>query len=136
MVRNRDEVMSPTVLFVEDDADDVFLIQRACKSAQHDDPKEYLPNGKAAVDYLSQTVAQGRSLPRLIFLDLNMPLMGGLEFLSWLRNQPLLRNIPVVVLTTSVNPQDLATAYRSGANAYLVKPSSISELDLMAYQKS
>jgi CheY-like chemotaxis protein len=68
------------------------------------------------------------SLPKLIFLDLNMPLMNGLEFLQWRSQRPELQTIPVIVLTSSENPQDVIDAYRLGANAYLVKPMSVTEL--------
>lgn len=115
------------VLFVEDDEDDIFLLQRACDKAGLKEPKEFLPNGQVAADYLTDHAEVPRKL-RLIFLDLNMPLMGGLEFLNWLRQQPALAGIPVVVLTSSENPQDMRSAYELGANAYLVKPSSVAAL--------
>ena len=121
--------MNHKILFVEDDQDDVFLIERACKTAGLDERRGFLHDGKAAVDYLAE--AMGGSLPALIFLDLNMPLMGGLEFLRWMRAEVSFENIPVLVLTTSENPQDIKSAYQAGANAYLVKPTAIAEFAKM-----
>jgi chemotaxis family two-component system response regulator Rcp1 len=116
--------MTRKLLFVEDDEDDVFLIGRACKAAGVNALTEFQPNGKAASEHLANSLPVGGSLPQLIFLDLNMPVMGGLEFLRWLRRQPLLEYIPVVVLTTSENPDDLKAAYTARANAYVVKPAN------------
>jgi len=122
--------MNGKALFIEDDEDDVFLIKRAWEMAAIKQPKEFLPNGKAAVEYLSQVShdGPGECIPSVIFLDLNMPLMGGLEFLRWLREERGHREIPVVILTSSENPKDIAAAYETGANGYVVKPSTIPEL--------
>ncbi|HEY0433710.1 MAG TPA: response regulator [Chitinophagaceae bacterium] len=120
--------MSGHILFVEDDSDDVFLIQHAAKNAGLTQRLHFSANGKEAVEYLLPLVNSPALLPSLIFLDLNMPLMGGLEFLNWMRSQAALQTIPVIILTTSENPADIAAAYKAGANAFLVKPSVISEL--------
>jgi CheY-like chemotaxis protein len=123
--------MNQHVLFVEDDADDVFLIERAWKKAGLDNhATNFASNGKEAIEYLSQS-ASTTSRPQVIFLDLNMPLMGGLEFLSWLRSQPHLETIPVVVLTTSANPADISAAYNNGTNAYVIKPSAIADFSAL-----
>jgi CheY-like chemotaxis protein len=120
--------MYRSLLFVEDDEDDIFAIKRILgrmdvRASDHSER-----NGKAAVEYLNSIVsadnAHATQFPHLIFLDLNMPLMNGLEFLRWLRSQPNMSTIPVVVLTSSANPSDIQLAYQSGANAYLVKPTS------------
>lgn len=125
--------MDTKIVFVEDDEDDIFLIDRACKAAGIDDERDFFTNGRAALNHLSNaaTPESKTTAVSLIFLDLNMPVMAGLEFLRWLRNQSALRHIPVVVLTSSENPQDLKSAYDAGANAYLVKPADLSQLTKM-----
>jgi len=61
-------------------------------------------------------------LPELVLLDLKMPQVNGLEVLRWIRSQPGLRRLPVIVLTGSLLPEDTQRAYEAGANSYLVKP--------------
>lgn len=124
--------MKHTMLFVEDDEDDVYVIQNSLNRVGIHEPRHFVQNGKVAVEYLQSLSSAGDLgqdlLPKIIFLDLNMPLMNGLEFLQWRRQQPALCTIPVVILTSSENPQDIADAYQLGANAYLVKPMAVTEL--------
>jgi CheY-like chemotaxis protein len=115
-----------TILLVEDDANDVFLMQRACRKVELPNPLHVVGDGDEAVDYLS---GAGRyadrvqyPLPVLVLLDLKLPRKGGLEVLDWLRQEPTLRRLPVVVLTSSKEPNDVNRAYDLGANSYLVKP--------------
>ena len=75
-----------------------------------------------------QSLQTDKNKPDCIFLDLNMPLMNGFEFLQWRRQQPVVSRIPVLILTSSENPQDIVDAYRLGANAYLVKPMAVPDL--------
>ncbi len=116
------------ILHVENDADDVFLMQRAFKKAGHLNPIAAVENGEQAVAYLS---GDGRfanrddyPIPAVILLDWNMPLMSGADFLRWLRGQPTLKRLPVVVLTSSNNDADMREAYELGANGFIVKPRS------------
>lgn len=121
---------SERVLFVEDDPDDVFLLQRACRKAGMTFPARFLSNGERAVEFLlpifENDEAQAR--PELIFLDLNMPEMDGFEFLKWLRGDARASSIPVAILSTSENPEDMHKAYAAGANAYLVKANTVDGL--------
>jgi CheY-like chemotaxis protein len=114
------------ILLVEDDADDVFLIGHAFERAGLKDQISSAENGRAAVVLFENFAAQPdcKDAPEFILLDLNMPVMNGLDFLRWLRSNARWRTLPVVVLTTSEDPRDISAAYELGANAYLVKPSS------------
>ncbi len=127
--------MNRRLLFIEDDEDDVYVIQNALQRVGIHETMHFVRHGKEAVEYLQPfTVTDtlgSSSLPKLIFLDLNMPLMNGLEFLQWRRQQPVLQTIPVIVLTSSESPQDIIDAYGLGANAYLVKPMSVAELSAL-----
>lgn len=120
------------ILLVEDNEDDVFLMERALKSAGILNPLYVAEDGQEAIHYLSGTGKyQDRNahpMPRIIFLDLKLPIMLGHEVLAWIRKQPQFESIVVVVLTSSNQPNDLKTSYRFGANSYLVKPPSASQL--------
>jgi CheY-like chemotaxis protein len=120
------------VLVVEDDSTDVLMIRRAFKKAQLLNPLHIVDNGDAAVDYLSgKPPYDDRSLhplPAVVLLDLKLPRRSGLEVLEWLRQQPGLRRLPVVVLTSSMESTDVRKAYDLGCNSYLVKPVSFEGL--------
>ena len=115
-----------SILLIEDDYNDVLLIQRAFRKARIQTPMIQVSNGEEAIAYLSQ---QGQyedketySIPTLILLDLKLPRRSGLEVLAWIRQQPLLRRLLVVILTSSQESSDLDRAYDLGINSYLVKP--------------
>jgi CheY-like chemotaxis protein len=125
-----------TILLVEDDPNDVFLVRRAFRKAKVDNPLQVVGDGEAAVAYLAGYDAfvdrERYPLPALILLDLKLPRKSGLEVLAWLRGQPRLRRLPVVVLTSSNETSDVNQAYDLGANSYLVKPVAFDNLqDLM-----
>lgn len=115
-----------TILLVEDDTNDVLLIGRAFRKANIANPIQVVSDGEAAVRYLSGEEAYADRdrypLPMLMLLDLKLPRRSGLEVLEWVRQQPKLRRIPVVVLTSSRENIDVNRAYDLGANSYLVKP--------------
>jgi len=114
------------ILLVEDGEDDVLLIRKAFARAYLDNPMHVVKDGEEAVAYLSGEGQYANRaehpLPSLILLDLKMPRMDGFQVLEWLRAQPGIRGIPVVVLTTSDLMQDVNRAYTLGANSFLVKP--------------
>jgi len=86
-------------------------------------------DGKSAVAYLSKAGPyQGREDPCLILLDLSMPGTPGLDILKWLRNEPALAHLPVVVLTSSNQERDIHRAYLLGADGYIIKPGNPQEL--------
>lgn len=120
------------ILLVEDNPDDVFFMQRACKAASLENPVHVAEDGRQAIEYLSgEGKFEDRNtypLPCLILLDLKLPGKGGLEVLKWMREREEFTTRVVIVLTTSREPRDIHEAYRLGANAYLVKPTSPAQL--------
>jgi len=114
------------ILYVEDDKDDVFFMQRAFREAGLAGELIALPSGQQAIDYLAgDGKFAGREkhpLPCLVLLDLNMPGKSGFDVLKWIRAQPAISALPVVVLTSSRDETDIQRAYQHGANAYLLKP--------------
>ncbi len=111
-------------------------MERALEGARIANPLLVVEDGQEAVDYLSGAGKFNDRLrypiPAIVFLDLKLPLRMGLEVLSWLRQQPELQNLVVIVLTSSNEPSDLNRAYALGANSYIVKPPSASQLLEMA----
>jgi len=118
----------PTLLLVEDNADDVFFMKRAMATAGITHPLETAADGQAAIDYLAGkgefADRQRFPLPFLMFLDLKLPHRSGLEVLEWVRSQPQLRTLIVLVLTSSREESDVTKAYTLGSNSFLVKPPS------------
>ena len=129
--------MSPVViLYVEDEENDVLLLQHVFAKAGIRNPLQTVKDGKAAKDYLAGNPPfdnrRLHPLPGLVLLDLNLPYWSGFEVLEWLRQQPQLRRLPVVIFTSSSRPDDIARAYDAGANAYLVKPNALADLLALA----
>ncbi len=124
------------VLLVEDDEVDVMNVKRAFKKNNISNPLYIATNGIEALAMLRGSPNQFDAVPthrRLILLDLNMPKMGGIEFLHALRADPFLQKTPVVVLTTSNRDQDRVEAYHFNIAGYLLKPVAFSAFaDLMA----
>jgi CheY-like chemotaxis protein len=115
-----------TVLLVEDNPTDVILIRRAFDKARLVNPVQVLGDGDAAVAYLSGEAPYAdrakHPVPILMLLDLKLPRRSGLEVLEWVRRQPTLKRLPIVMLTSSREERDVNTAYDTGVNSYLVKP--------------
>ena len=109
------------ILLVEDNPMDVDLTLRAFKERKLSNPIEVARDGEEALAWIPRWEA-GAPRPVVILLDVNMPKVGGLEVLRELKSHPVLRTIPVVMLTTSSMSQDVQTAYEYGANSYIVKP--------------
>jgi CheY-like chemotaxis protein len=122
------------ILHVEDDPNDVFFLKHAMHRAGVANPVLVVPDGQQAIDYLRGAGKfADRNLypmPCLVLLDFKLPHVMGLDVLKWIRQQP---GIPLVVvlLTASSEEMDIATAYRLGANGFLVKPSQASKLEDM-----
>jgi CheY-like chemotaxis protein len=114
------------ILYIEDDDNDVFLMERALKKVSIANPLRVLGDGKQAIEYLSSH--RGEEPPAIVMLDLSMPGKHGLEVLQWIRSQPGLSTVPVVVLTSSNQEKDIHRAYLLGANGYLIKPGDPNDL--------
>lgn len=115
-----------SILLVEDNPSDVELTRRALRKAHIANPLVVAEDGREALDYLWGMGAHaGRDvsdLPALMLLDLKLPRISGLEVLRQARADPRTRRLPVVVLTTSREEQDIGAGYDLGSNSYIVKP--------------
>ena len=120
------------ILLVEDDEADIFLLRRAFRNARIANPLIEVRDGQAAIQYLSgegDYADRARyPIPFLILLDLRLPKLSGFEVIAWMRDQPQLANLIVVVLTASDHVPDVTRARDLGANSYLVKPGNFEEL--------
>ena len=109
------------ILLVEDNPMDLDLTRRAFARRRLANPIEVARDGQEALDWIPRWEA-GEPLPLVVLLDLKLPRVSGLEVLRRLREHPVSRDLPVVVLTSSSEDQDIETAYRLHANSYIVKP--------------
>ncbi len=113
-------------LVVEDNKDDVLLLRRAFQKAKVLNPVHVVSGGEEAIAYLSGTGKYANRvefpLPSLVLLDIKMPRIDGFEVLRWIRAQPGLSTLRVIMLTSSDEVHDMNTAYQLGANSFLIKP--------------
>jgi CheY-like chemotaxis protein len=121
-----------TILMVDDDPDDFFLVRHALGDKKNDIDLRLLEDGEELMDYLLQRGQfEDRACappPCLVLLDLNMPRMDGREALREIKAAPSLRHIPVVVFTTSNDTDDIMSSYQLGASSFIVKPASYERL--------
>ena len=127
-----DENQLFTILMVDDDPDDRLLFKEACEEVRLRNPLDFLENGEQLVDYLKRrgnyAHREGAPFPGIILLDLNMPLKDGREALEEIKADAELRHIPIIVLTTSKDEDDILSSYGLGASSYIVKPISLDRL--------
>jgi len=120
------ETKNFTVLLVEDDLNDIFLVKRAFKMARLEEPLQVVTDGEEAVHYLrgegKYANRDAHPLPKLIVMDIKMPRKTGFEVLQWIKRDGPLRRIPIVIVSSSDRTEDINRAYELGANAYMVKP--------------
>jgi len=110
---------SKPVLLVEDDSVDAMTVKRAFKDLKITNRLVHTVNGEQALEHLRDKT---ESSPCVILLDLNMPKMNGIEFLKIIKQDEILRKIPVVVLTTSGDGQDIIESFNLSVAGYIVKP--------------
>lgn len=113
------KVTNKPILLVEDDQVDKMTVVRALKEIHVTNPLVHRENGEDAVNYLQDPASD---TPCIILLDLNMPIMNGIEFLKTVKNDDQLKRIPVVVLTTSEEQQDKVNSFNLGVAGYMAKP--------------
>ncbi len=120
-----------TILLVEDNRDDEVLTLRAFQKNRIANPIAVVRDGQEALDYLfatgSYTERGADDLPVIILLDLKLPKVNGLEVLREIRNNERTRVIPVIILTTSIEDEDVIGSYTLGANSYIRKPVDFTE---------
>lgn len=114
-----------SILLVEDDEVDVMSIDRAFQKANISNVLFKATNGVEALEMLDKGIVQK---PLIILLDLNMPKMGGLELLKILKQHDKYKSIPVIVLTSSINDEDITKAYRTQVAGYMTKPIGMEQL--------
>lgn len=113
------KVSNRPILLVEDDDVDVMTIRRALKEINVGNPVVTCENGERALEYLADPHS---ARPCIILLDLNMPVMNGIEFLQQAKQDARIRAIPVIVLTTSEEQQDKVSSFSLGVAGYMAKP--------------
>jgi CheY-like chemotaxis protein len=120
------------ILVAEDDSSDAFFLQRAFQRAGIPTTLHFVRDGQEVLEYLrgDQQFADRKAhpFPRLLLLDLKMPRLNGFEVLDWLRRQPSLKRLLVVIFSSSEEIKDINRAYDLGANSYLVKPHAAEDL--------
>ena len=123
---------SGLILVAEDDPTDAYFFQRAFRRAGLPVTLHFVRDGQEVLDYLqgAEQFADRTRYPRpqLVLLDLKMPRLDGFDVLEWVRKQPGLNGLQIVIFSSSDEPKDMNRAYGLGANWYLVKPHSMEEL--------
>jgi len=123
---------SRVILISDDNDDDVVFLREAIRKAGIVNPTYRVRDGEALIQYLSGQGVYGdrepHPIPFLILLDLKMPRTNGFEALAWIRQQPILKRIIVIMLSGSFLPEELVRAYDLGANSFLAKPTGLNHL--------
>jgi len=114
------------ILIAEDDADDRFLLQTAFSENGFSDELHFVPDGVELMRFLKDHPEERQ--PNFILLDLNMPKKDGREVLGEIKAHPRLKQIPVVIFSTTNNEQEMRRCYQLGANSYITKPNSFGHL--------
>lgn len=128
------------ILIADDDPDDRYLAQSALDESRLKNKVFFVSNGEELLDFLhnrnNYASKEEYPTPDLILLDLNMPKKSGIEALTEIRNDPELKHLPVIILTTSEADQDIMDTYRLGVNSFITKPISFEGLvDVMKVLK-
>jgi CheY-like chemotaxis protein len=126
---------SVPILVADDDVHDAMLVKMAVQRASLSLQLTTVRDGQEAIDYLLGRAAfadrDSHPFPKLLLLDLKMPRLSGFDVLDFVRNQPGLRQLPIVIFSSSDDPKDIKRAYDGGANSYLCKPNSNDDLSAL-----
>jgi CheY-like chemotaxis protein len=129
--------LKPVILIAEDNPDDVEMLRRSFQQAGIEATLEVAANGAEAIQFLEGSGAHAtggqRRLPDFVLLDLKMPGKDGFDVLRWVRQQPSLKDLPVIVLTCSDEIRDVNRAYALGANSFLTKPLDFTDFKNTVY---
>ena len=117
------------ILLVDDSDDDIFLVREAFRESGVDHHIDAISDGEKALDFLRDS---SNDRPDVVLLDINMPRFSGFDVLEWVQSDPDLRDIPIVMLTTSEQPEDVRRATEGGARDYFRKPVEFSHLRELA----
>ena len=124
-----------TILLVDDSENDLLLMRAAFELAETNPPLQEVRNGEEAISYLrGDSPYNDRArypLPAIMLLDLNMPRKSGFDVLAWVRSQPKIKRLTVIILTASMRNEDVERAFDLGASSFLVKPSDLNALSSM-----
>src|SRR6185295_9150766 len=114
------------LIIADDDEDDQMLLKEAIQEYSDSILTTVIPDGKQLMNFLNKG-----NIPELLLLDLNMPYKNGTECLLEIRSNDLLRNIPIVILSTSRNIRDIELCFNFGANLFFTKPCSFQSLKML-----
>ncbi len=115
------------ILLVEDNPSDVRLVREALKETELSVQIIVARDGVEAMDYLYQASSSGVGRPEMVLLDLNLPRKNGREVLAEIKSSPALKQIPVLIMTSSRADEDISQAYNLNANCYITKPTDLRE---------
>ena len=113
------------ILLVEDNQDDILLTQLGLKESGINAELTILNNGKLAIQYLQCLLKDGKQFPDLILLDINLPIMNGFEALQEIKSIKEMKDIPIVIFTSSDSQTDMRYGYENGADLYMRKPNNL-----------
>lgn len=123
-----------TILLVEDEDSAILLVQQAVASCPGELHLAVVPNGVAALDWLTIETEQGHPVPRLILIDLKLPKLIGLAVLRTLRMDERLKKVPIIVYSALHEPSDVVLSYQVGANSFVKKPDSLPEFSQLLHE--
>ncbi|NOR46065.1 MAG: response regulator [Candidatus Delongbacteria bacterium] len=119
------------VLLVEDNPDHALLAKMSLDKLKHISFVDHVIDGKQALNYLFDSMSSATKLPNLTILDLNLPIVDGFEVLEAIRSNKKLKDLPVIILTTSRNQTDVKKAVKLGIIEYFVKPLNNEKLEII-----
>ncbi len=115
------------LLLIDDDPDDKYLLNQALNKVTDNINLLWVDSGLQLKQYVAECEST-LNYPDLIFLDLNLPAMSGMQILKWIKQSTACHSIPVIIYTTSQSERDIAEAYNLGANSYVVKQGTLKEI--------